>query len=183
MSARIALQQSALSAVLLVGCASAPEPPAPTSEPAPVARASTAPFMPVATVLELMESVIAHAAEEYWGAVLVVVDETGETEDYPETDEEWEEVWAAAMSIAESGNLLMMAPRAVDNGAGCSFRHRWSRSACLPQPRRKRKIPSACSKSASRSTTSASAATCATFPSESAPARGPRRRNRRRLGR
>jgi hypothetical protein len=107
--------------LFLGGCASAPTPPAPTSELPPPPVPSTAPFMPVATVLELMESVIAHAAEEYWGAVLVVVDENGETEHYPQTDEQWEEVWAAAMSIAESGNLLMMAPRAVDNGAWMQF--------------------------------------------------------------
>jgi hypothetical protein len=75
------------------------------------------PFMPVATVLELMESVIVHSAEVYWGAVSIIVDENGVTENFPETDEEWEEVWAAAISLAESGNLLMMAPRAVDNDA------------------------------------------------------------------
>jgi hypothetical protein len=69
----------------------------------------------VATVLELMESIIAHAAEVYWEAVSIIVDENGVTEHYPETDEEWEEVWSAAVSIAESGNLLMMAPRAVDD--------------------------------------------------------------------
>jgi hypothetical protein len=72
------------------------------------------PFAPVATVDELMESVIAHAAEVYWQSVSVVVDANGINEFYPEGDEEWEEVWAAAMSIAESGNLLMMAPRAMD---------------------------------------------------------------------
>jgi hypothetical protein len=69
----------------------------------------------VATVLELMESIIAHAAEVYWDAVSIIVDENGVIERYPETDEEWEEVWSAAVSIAESGNLLMMAPRAVDD--------------------------------------------------------------------
>jgi hypothetical protein len=77
--------------------------------------------MPVATVDQLMESVIAHAAEIYWDAVSIVVDANGITENYPETDEEWEGVWAAGMSIAESGNLLMMAPRAVDDGAWMQF--------------------------------------------------------------
>ena len=33
---------------------------------------------------------------------------------YPTTDEEWEAVWAAAITISESGNLLMMSPRAKD---------------------------------------------------------------------
>jgi len=79
------------------------------------------PYKPVTTVRELMESVIAHAAEVYWESVQVTVDATGEHEQYPETDEEWESVWAAGLSIAESGNLLMMAPRAVDNGAWMQF--------------------------------------------------------------
>jgi hypothetical protein len=79
------------------------------------------PYKPVTTVLELMESVIAHAAETYWDSVQVTVDETGVHERYPETDEQWESVWAAALSIAESGNLLMMTPRAVDDGAWMQF--------------------------------------------------------------
>ncbi|HEY3516904.1 MAG TPA: hypothetical protein VGL98_07630 [Gammaproteobacteria bacterium] len=91
-----------------LGCAHQPEVPPP-------------PYKPVTTVLELMESVIAHAAESYWGSVQVIVDETGVHERVPQTDEEWESVWAAALSIAESGNLLMMAPRAVDDGAWMQF--------------------------------------------------------------
>jgi hypothetical protein len=74
------------------------------------------PFMPVTTVDQLMDSVIAHAAEVYWDAVSVIVDANGVTEKAPQTDEEWEAVWSAAISLAESGNLLMMAPRAVDDG-------------------------------------------------------------------
>jgi hypothetical protein len=68
-----------------------------------------------------MESVIAHAAEAYWESVAVTVDETGVHERYPATDEEWESVWAAGVAIAESGNLLMMTPRAVDQGAWMQF--------------------------------------------------------------
>jgi hypothetical protein len=79
------------------------------------------PFKPVTTTRELMESVVAHAAEVYWGAVQVIVDETGVHERNPQTDAEWESVWAAALSIAESGNLLMMAPRAIDDGAWMQF--------------------------------------------------------------
>jgi hypothetical protein len=79
------------------------------------------PFKPVTTVRELMESVIAHSAEVYWGSVQVMVDAAGEHEKKPQTDEEWEQVWAAALTLAESGNLLMLAPRAVDNGAWMQF--------------------------------------------------------------
>jgi cytochrome c553 len=79
------------------------------------------PYKPVTTVLELMESVILHASEVYWESVQVTVDETGVHERAPQSDEEWEAVWVAALTIAESGNLLMMAPRAVDEGAWMEF--------------------------------------------------------------
>jgi hypothetical protein len=94
--------------IVAFGCAHEQQAPAP-------------PYKPVTTVLELMESVIAHAAEVYWESVSVTVDETGEHELSPRTDEEWEAVWAAGLSIAESGNLLMMTPRAVDDGAWMQF--------------------------------------------------------------
>jgi len=91
-----------------LGCAHEPE-------------ASPPPYKPVTTVAELMESIVAHAAETYWGSVQVTVDETGVHERQPQTDAEWESVWAAGISIAESGNLLMMTPRAVDEGAWMQF--------------------------------------------------------------
>jgi len=72
------------------------------------------PFKAEATVLELMEGPIGHAAEVYWGSVSTIVDKDGVTEKYPQNDEEWEAVWAAAITISESGNLLMMAPRAKE---------------------------------------------------------------------
>jgi hypothetical protein len=73
------------------------------------------PFKPVASVLELMEGPIAHAAEVYWGSVSTIVDKDGIHENFPQNDEEWEAVWSAGLTIAESGNLLMMSPRAEDN--------------------------------------------------------------------
>lgn len=103
----------------LVGCTGEPQATAQAPESASSAPESAAapatPYKPVATNLELMESIIAHAADEYWSSVRIVIDENGVTEYVPETDEEWEEVWAAAISLAESGNLLMMPPRAVDD--------------------------------------------------------------------
>jgi hypothetical protein len=69
----------------------------------------------VANVDQLMDGVITPAAEIYWASVSTIVDKNGITENFPKTDEEWERVWGSAMTIAESGNLLMMAPRAADN--------------------------------------------------------------------
>ena len=73
------------------------------------------PFKPVASVVQLMEATIQPAAEVYWDSVSTIVDKDGITENFPKTDEEWEAVWGAAMTVAESGNLLMMSTRAADN--------------------------------------------------------------------
>jgi hypothetical protein len=91
-----------VSLVSVVGCASQ--------------AASPPPYKAAATVEQLMEGTVAHAAEDYWDAVQTVVDETGIHDRYPKTDEEWEHVWASAITIAESGNLLMMPSRAKDEG-------------------------------------------------------------------
>jgi len=74
------------------------------------------PFKATYSVLQLMEGPIAHAAEVYWGAVSTIVDEKGITENFPKNDEEWEAVWAAGITLSEAGNLLMMSPRAKDQG-------------------------------------------------------------------
>ena len=73
------------------------------------------PFKPAATVVQLMEGPIAHAAEVYWDSVSTIVDKDGIHENFPQNDEEWEAVWAAGVTIGESGNLLMMSSRAKDN--------------------------------------------------------------------
>jgi hypothetical protein len=60
-----------------------------------------------------MEGVVAHAAGVYREWVSVGIDEIGINELFPESDKEWEEFWAAALSLAEAGKLLLMPPRAV----------------------------------------------------------------------
>lgn len=86
---------------LASGCSGPPPPP---------------PFRPVADVKQLMASVLEPAAEVYWDAVGTVVDERGTHEFSPQSQEEWDAVVAGAFVVAESGNLLMMAPRARDAG-------------------------------------------------------------------
>jgi hypothetical protein len=85
------------------------------------AQSAAPPFNAAANVLDLMEGPIAHAAEVYWGSVSTIVDKDGVTEHYPMNDEEWEAVWAAAITISESGNLLMMAPRAKEEADWMKF--------------------------------------------------------------
>jgi len=84
--------------IVLPGCAAdAPEPP---------------PFSAVADDRQLMLSVLEPAAETYWDAVGVMMDEEGTHEIEPRSDEEWEAVVNAAYQLAESGNLLLMEERA-----------------------------------------------------------------------
>ena len=71
----------------------------------------------VADVQELMATVLEPAAEVYWDAVGWIIDASGTTEIRPSSPEEWEAVRNAAFVIAESGNLLMMEGRALDQDA------------------------------------------------------------------
>ncbi len=86
----------ALLGLALAGCRSGPD------------------FLPVATVKELMSAVVEPAADLYWDAVGTVDDSTGSTSYGPETPAEWAALRGNAMVITESGNLLMMDPRARD---------------------------------------------------------------------
>jgi hypothetical protein len=63
-----------------------------------------------------MSSVVEPAAEVYWDAVGTIVDEKGAVDFAPQTVEEWDAVRNSAFVIAESGNLMMMGPRARDGG-------------------------------------------------------------------
>ena len=70
-----------------------------------------APFKPVTTVKELMKATIEPTAEVVFDAA---VWENGVSVGAPKNDDEWNDVRNNALTLAESGNLLMMAPRARD---------------------------------------------------------------------
>jgi hypothetical protein len=78
--------------------------------PAPV------PFKPIVDNKLLMQSVIDPNADLVWDAVKTIETKDGTQEFRPKTDAEWTAVRNAAIAVAESGNLLMMAPRAKDGG-------------------------------------------------------------------
>ncbi|MDX1382491.1 MAG: hypothetical protein R3190_02550 [Thermoanaerobaculia bacterium] len=73
------------------------------------------PFKPVANIVELMQNVVDPAADVVWGSVGTIITEEGTHEFYPRNDEEWQLVINAAMTLTESGNLLMIGERAVDD--------------------------------------------------------------------
>jgi hypothetical protein len=94
-----------VAASLLSGCAA----PAPEQPPAPAAP----PFRPVATIREVMNSVIDPSVDEVWNAVKSVVDDGRLTEHAPVKDEEWAEVRRHALIVSEAANLLLMQNRPV----------------------------------------------------------------------
>ena len=83
--------------------------------------ADEAPFMLVADLPDLMSTVVDPAADVYWDAVGWIIDASGTTEIRPESPEEWEAVRNAAYQVAESGNLMMMEGRAVDEPEWTAF--------------------------------------------------------------
>jgi hypothetical protein len=74
------------------------------------------PFKPVADTKLLMQAVVDPNADLIWDAVKVIMTKEGDENIRPKTDEQWIAVRNAAISVAESGNLLMMVPRAKDGG-------------------------------------------------------------------
>lgn len=66
------------------------------------------------TTRDLMAGMIDASADALWDAVGTVWDENGEHHWEPETEEDWLAVTGAAMTLIESGNLLMLGSRARD---------------------------------------------------------------------
>lgn len=84
-------------------------------------RPQPVPYKPVADVKELMNDIVDPAAADVWGASGWITTKDGVFERGPTSDEEWTAVRNRAMTIAEAGNLLMMAPRAKDGGQWMTF--------------------------------------------------------------
>ena len=98
--------------LVAVGCSR------PAADPAPTAPAAT-PYHPVASIREVMNSVIDPNVDVVWNAVKTDIDHGKQIEHAPKTDEEWAAVRHSALTVAEGANLLMMPGRAVaPPGAG-----------------------------------------------------------------
>jgi hypothetical protein len=95
------LPASLLAASCLLGCSRVPEPP---------------PFKPVADMKLLMTAVIDPGAAILANTLAASTGEDGSENPAPPSEEQWTAVRNAAVALAESGNLLMLAPRARDSG-------------------------------------------------------------------
>jgi hypothetical protein len=73
----------------------------------------TPPFTAIATVDEVMDSIVIPASTAIFDAVIY---SNGALVQAPMTDEDWHMIRMQALASAEAGNLLMMTPRAKDQG-------------------------------------------------------------------
>jgi hypothetical protein len=74
------------------------------------------PFKPVSDNKLLMQAVVDPNADIIWNSVKTIETREGIEDIRPKTDADWIAVRNAAVAVAESGNLLMMVPRAKDGG-------------------------------------------------------------------
>ena len=70
----------------------------------------------VASIKQIMNGMTGPAATVLYNAVGTIVNSQGVKEIAPQNDEEWAALGNSVASLVESGNLLMMQGRAVDNG-------------------------------------------------------------------
>jgi cytochrome c553 len=74
------------------------------------------PFKPVVDTKRLMQAVVDPNADVIWEAVKTIDSAAGTEEIRPRTEADWTAVRNSAVTLAESGNLMMLVPRARDGG-------------------------------------------------------------------
>ena len=97
-----------VAASLLAGC-SAPAPAPAAEQPLP----ADPPYRPVASIREVMNSVIDPSVDVVWNSVGSDIERGRVTDRTPKTDEDWAEVRRHALVVSEAPNLLMMHDRPV----------------------------------------------------------------------
>ena len=70
---------------------------------------------PVASIKQIMNGITGPAATAIYTAVGTVINADGVKDIAPETDEDWAALADKAAALVESGNLLLMGSRALDN--------------------------------------------------------------------
>jgi len=96
----------------LASCSKAPSEPAPAAKEASAPAAPAAPsagqFAPVATVQDIMLSMVDPKADNIWNSVATIVTLEGTEERRPRTDEDWTNLHHDAITLVEATNLLLM---------------------------------------------------------------------------
>jgi hypothetical protein len=76
--------------------------------------APTSPFQPHVDMKTFMQHVLSPAAAIIWKVNGFVIDEKGERDLSPKSDDDWEQIVSGAATLAEATNALMIPQRAVD---------------------------------------------------------------------
>jgi hypothetical protein len=87
-----------------------------TSRDAPTAAAEVPAPVAIASIKQVMNGITMPAATAVYNAVGTIVNAEGVKETAPQNDEEWAALASQAAALVESGNLLLMGNRLVDNG-------------------------------------------------------------------
>ena len=111
------LAATGLVALVAAGCRT----PQPAGEP----DAAASP-RPVATLREVMYSIIEDSAFRIFDAAVVTISSNGITEKRPTTDEEWDDVLHGALALAEAPNLIV---NVGDDGRTIAFPQDMDRAA------------------------------------------------------
>jgi len=74
-------------------------------------KPDSASFVPRATIVEIMDSMVMSTASVLWNAVGVSVTANGVEETVPETDEDWAALRYAAVTMAEATNSILIPGR------------------------------------------------------------------------
>jgi hypothetical protein len=69
------------------------------------------PFDTTVSVKDLMANVMEPAADVIWGSVGTIMTQEGTFEKAPASDDEWNQVKASAITLVETGNLLLIPAR------------------------------------------------------------------------
>jgi len=84
------------------------------SAPISEGAAPMPPFQPHVDMKTFMEHVLSPAAVTIWKVNGLVIDEKGEHDLSPKSDEDWEQVLSGAATLAEATNALMIPQRVRD---------------------------------------------------------------------
>jgi hypothetical protein len=80
------------------------------------------PFDTTTSVKDLMANVMDPTADVVWGSVGTVMTKEGTFERAPANDDEWNAVKAGAITLVETGNLLLIPARSGGNPNGSIWR-------------------------------------------------------------
>jgi len=109
----------AIGSTLLVGCNASKD-----SEADKTASATAPKFELKATTAQLMNWILDDRADVVWASVGSIITEKGEEQLAPKTEEDWAAVRNAAATVAQAGNLLLLAPHARDQGDWAAMTHK-----------------------------------------------------------